>query len=499
MSNWAGGYVSDTGYFEAYYHQQSPAHIAVACLLRGIDCAIPRPDEPTHYLELGCGFGFGALALAASNPGWQVTAIDFNPTHVAAGRAIAAEAGLKNFTFLEADLASLAEDLPATHIPPADFVSLHGVWSWVTSTVRAGIIRLLKAKVRPGGVVHLSYNALPGWQGGLGLLHLVREIGRRSPGNSARQAQAGVEVARALLGAEARQLNNPFASGMLDRLKSTSAEYLAHEYMNAGSFPCFHADVTRDLAEAKLDWVAAGQLLENFPDLTLTAAQRAVADRFEDPLLWELVKDVSIGRAFRHDVFVRGPQRLDVAGRNRRVSDVRVALLNRPQDFQFEVEIPAGKATIARGFYARVVEALSGGPQTIATLDRLRDPGDAPNPAEVLGLLLGTEQAVVVTDGEATQAEGARRFNSVAAKRYVALESLARPVAAACTRLGAPLPCNAISLYTIDQLASGTSDPEVMAAELGVALPGGERDRLKTGIKDLLDTRQTGWRQLALA
>ena len=62
------------------------------------------------YLELGCGQGFGALILAASNPHWTVTAIDFNPAHIAAARAWAAQAGIDNVSFLEADLSTLAED-----------------------------------------------------------------------------------------------------------------------------------------------------------------------------------------------------------------------------------------------------------------------------------------------------------------------------------------------------------------------------------------------------
>jgi predicted O-methyltransferase YrrM len=50
--------------------------IALGCLLGGVASPMPGPDDPLHYLEFGCGRGYGAMVLAASNPNWCVTAID---------------------------------------------------------------------------------------------------------------------------------------------------------------------------------------------------------------------------------------------------------------------------------------------------------------------------------------------------------------------------------------------------------------------------------------
>src|SRR5207245_5812626 len=144
-----------------YYRHQSPLHLQIACLLGGVCGPDLRPGVPLCYLELGCGHGFGALALAVCNPCWRVTGIDFNPAHIAAARAFAAEAGITNARFLEADLASLAEDPRAGEIPEADVATLHGLGTWVTDPIRARLVRLLAAKVRPGRAVQPSYNALP--------------------------------------------------------------------------------------------------------------------------------------------------------------------------------------------------------------------------------------------------------------------------------------------------------------------------------------------------
>lgn len=398
MSTWSGGYITDIGYTSGYYSQQSPRHLALACLLGGVKPPDLSGEAPLTYLELGCGQGYGALVQAASNPRWDVIAIDFNPAHVASARALAAATGVANVQFIEADLATLAEQPQCAAIPEADAVSLHGLWSWVGPAVREGIVRLLGAKVKPGGIVHISYNALPGWQEALGLQRLVRESGLRRASRSDRQVHAGLELARALRSAEAEHLHrSPLVSEMLDNKHRLPGGYLAHEYMNEHWSPCFHADVTATLARAKLEWVSSAAVLENFRELMLTEEQRAIQDRFDDPLMRELVKDIALPRGFRHDVFVRGARRLSEAARNEALGRVVLAPLFAPGNFQFETDLPAGRASIGEAFYGPIVTALAEGPRSVASLLSLPGIAGGPaNPAELAGMLVGTDQALPV-------------------------------------------------------------------------------------------------------
>jgi SAM-dependent methyltransferase len=188
--SWSSGYVADVPYLEGFYVQQSPMHMALACLLGNVAVEFPEPDDEVCYLELGCGMGVGALLIAASNPAWKIVAIDYNPAHLAVGMGLARAARLDNIHFMEADVSRLAESADAASIPAADFVSMHGLWSWVSPDVRAGIVRLLAAKTRPGSMVHISYNAMPGWQGGVGFQRLIYETGIRTGGRSDKGAEA---------------------------------------------------------------------------------------------------------------------------------------------------------------------------------------------------------------------------------------------------------------------------------------------------------------------
>jgi SAM-dependent methyltransferase len=493
MSGWGGGYVTDITYMTGYYRQQSPSVIALACLLGGVVSPLPGPDDPLSYVELGCGQGLGALVLAASNPHWKVTAIDFNPAHVASARAWAAQAGIDNVNFLEADLSTLADDPAAAQVPEADFVSMHGLWSWVPPAVQAGVVRLLRAKVKPGGAVHVSYNALPAWGGALGMQRVMRDCGRRLATRSDRQAEEGLKLVQELQKADALQIIRlPWVNSLVERLATLPAPYLAHEYMNDSWAPCFHADIMASFAEAKLDWVGSASLIENFPELTLTAEQREVTQRFDDPMLRELVKDMCLDRSLRHDVYVRGARRMSPAARDAALMDVRLSLNISPDEMPYEADMPAGRAALNRAFYGPITEALAAGPQRVGDLLALPDiDGRRDNPAELIGILVGLDLAEPAARPGAAPTAQAMRFNRVTSANLGRTENLGRPIAAASYALGTGAPCTLFDLYVIDRLQAGESEDrkEEWVRDIGVNLDDEGRDKLRQVVDKALRVR----------
>ena len=70
----------------------------------------------------------------------------FQPRPRCRRTTLAAEAGIANAQFIEADLAELAAGERAPDIPESDVVAAHGIWSWVGDGGAAGIVRFrLKA------------------------------------------------------------------------------------------------------------------------------------------------------------------------------------------------------------------------------------------------------------------------------------------------------------------------------------------------------------------
>ena len=451
--SWSGGYVADIAYIEGFYIQQSPVRMALACLLGGVAAEMPAPGDQACYLELGCGIGVGALLIAASNPAWKVVAVDYNPAHIAIANGLARAAGLSNIQFIEADVVELADGIAGSAIPMADFVSMHGVWSWVSPEVRAGIVRLLAAKTRPGALVHLSFNALPSWQGGIGLQRLIYETGRRAGGRSDTQAEAGLALARDLKAVDASYLDSTLARDLVDGTQNLSREYLGHEYMNAHWAPAFHADVVAAMAGAKLDWVASANPLENFPELTLKPEQRAIMDRFSDPIMRELIKDMCLQRYLRHDVYVRGARRLRNADRDAAIERVTITPVISPGELQTTLVVPAGTAEMSPDLKA-LMEAAMRGPTTIGAL-RALDPRHS-NPAELVSVLVGTHQCQVAPYHGTQQPEGAHRLNRVLGGRIKSVVD-ARSSGLACAPLGTGLTVPPLLQFITARLLDGES------------------------------------------
>lgn len=76
-------------------------------------------------------------------------------------------------------------------------IVLHGVWSWVPEPVRGEILELIRRRLRPGGLVMVSYNAMPGWAHLSPIRRMMRAHAAEVSGSSldkARAAYAHVQV-----------------------------------------------------------------------------------------------------------------------------------------------------------------------------------------------------------------------------------------------------------------------------------------------------------------
>ncbi|TAJ83503.1 class I SAM-dependent methyltransferase [Reyranella sp.] len=495
---WSNGYVADVAYIEGFYVQQSPMRLALACHIGGVAVDLPEPDDQACYLELGCGMGIGALLTAAANPGWQVIAVDYNPAHIAVGASLARTARLENIRFVEADLTQFAESAEARSMPAADFVSMHGLWSWVGGDVRAGIVRLLAAKTRPGAIVHVSYNALPAWQGAIGMQRIIYEAGIRAPGRSDLQAQAGLALARDIKAAGGKYLvESPLASDLIDTTGTMATEYLSHEFMSAHWKPAFHADVAAAMAEAKLDWVASANPLENFNELMLTEEQRALLDRYKDPIVRELIKDTCQPRQLRHDVFVRGARRLRDDERDAAIARLTLMPTIGESELQTKLQVPAGTADMSGPLKTMMVAAMRG-PATIADLLAL-EPGRS-SPTELIGVLVGSNQCQVAMRPDGLQPDSADRLNRVLASRVESIAE-ARPYSGlASSRLGGGLSAPPLLQFIAGRMLCGEREDraEAWIERLASDILPEKHDKVREVVNTAIEQRVPVLRQLRI-
>jgi SAM-dependent methyltransferase len=339
-AEWSQGYVTDVSYTNSYFRELSPVwlnHIAAAHGAR------PRPlTEGFTHIDLGCGLGQSSLVLAGCFPQGRFYGVDFNPAHIDTAQHAAAQLGLANVTFIERAF----EELLDADLPQFDFITLHGIWSWIGEGTRQAATRFIYEKLKPGGIVYNSYNCLPGWAGDAPIRRLLFELGALHQGDSASRAEKASKDALELANLKQGYFRSqPAAVDQIAKLSKRQANYLAHEYLNAAWTTFYSIDVADEMASAKLTYLGSATLMDNHLELLLADAAAQHCRNQPTERLRQLAQDFLTGQRFRRDVFVRGHPRLSRAETTRNMREQCFALPGSVEDFTDKTKVPRGEIT----------------------------------------------------------------------------------------------------------------------------------------------------------
>ena len=363
--NWTDGYSSDVTYTAGFYREQGPALLDFMCVLNGYEPT--AMDKAFTWCELGCGQGLTANLLAASNPQGQFYAVDFNPAHIAGARQLATDAGLTNLSFIEDSFEAMAAGCQV--LPQFDFITLHGIYTWVSPENRHHIVQFITRYLKPGGIVYMSYNAMPGWSVALPLQRLLTEHANQHPMNSEAQLKGATAFIERLETAQASFfVANEAIKPRLDMLKTGNPRYLVHEYLHTHWQPLYHSDVARDLAVAKMQFVGLTDLsfldiaLQSFPD------KHELLNSITDSTLRETVKDYFLNTSFRKDIYVRGARNINALRKAELLAQFGLVLLVPRDTVKLTVKITGGEVTCKKEIYEPILDAIAKAPQTLAQL-----------------------------------------------------------------------------------------------------------------------------------
>jgi SAM-dependent methyltransferase len=455
MTAWAQGYVTDSPYTFSYQPAQAPGHIAMVCAMAGVAWQ-PRPGMAV--LDIGCGRGLTVNVLAAANPDWNVIGLDYNPAHIAEAQELAEAAELANAGFVEADLAAMT-DAELDQLPELDVVTIHGVWTWVSDAVRAGIVRLLARRLKPGGVCYIGYNVLPGFGADAALQRLFRHLAAlERTGTSPERAAAALETIRGLQASRPVHLaNTPMFQRLTGDEPALDGAYLAHEFLTEHWRPVFFEDLAAALAGAKLEYVGSATMHENIPDMLFEEPQRRVHDSLPHGAPREFMKDLCLQRPFRRDVFIRGLRRVDrIAALDRLVL---AAARPMPEESP-KLVVPVGIAEMGPDLYAPMAAALNEGPQALGHLRHLPQ-GRTPNPAEVLAIFSGGMVLPALREGGPSPRTD--HFNRVLHRFAQASGSTEGQLAMASPMAAGGLPCSWVELAVCMQPGITAPDADPVA------------------------------------
>jgi hypothetical protein len=303
-------YVTDVPYVRAFENDLSPSRLRLVAALSGLG---PPPAANFDYCELGSAHGDTTATLAASYPLARFVGVDLNAEHIASANKLARDGGLENVRFLLHDF----EDLDRGGVPDFDYVTAHGVMSWVSPEKRRALIDFAAAKLKPEGLLHLTYNALPGWASVAPLRQLLASRAATAQGNSMARAREAVLLANALRDGGAEYFTgNPAAGAMLEKMTKLGLPYVVHEYLHAHWVPMYFAQVAGEMAEAGLHFVGQLPPFSNYRDLSIPEKLAPLFAGMTDRTAFESLKDFATNEYFRRDVYVKGrPVRDDAATR----------------------------------------------------------------------------------------------------------------------------------------------------------------------------------------
>ena len=374
MTQWTGGYVAGLDYTHGYYRELGPLHAAMALAHAGVPMA-----PVATACELGFGQGLSTnIHAAASDVAWYGT--DFNPAQAGFAAQLAQAAG----SGAQLVDQSFVEYCARTDLPDFDFIALHGVWSWVSPANRALLRDFVRRKLKPGGVLYLSYNCQPGWAPMVPVRDLLSAYIDRltAPGEPLeRRIDAALDFADKLLATRPAYLEAyPQVAARLAGLRAHDHRYLAHEYFNADWQPVDFADQAETWAEAGVSYACPAHHLDQLDLLNFTTQQRALLARVPDPVPGQGVRDLMRNQNFRRDYWVKAAPvlpgldgcRLAPEDHEAAMRSQRVVLVMPRADIDLTVRTGAFDIALNQARYTPLLDALQDHrPRTVAELEHV--------------------------------------------------------------------------------------------------------------------------------
>jgi SAM-dependent methyltransferase len=351
----AEGYVTDVSYISGFYPNMSPLAMRYVAALNKV--TPPQVGKGFRYLELGCGLGRSLTTLAAANPHGDFVGVDVNPAHTAAIEKDIAAGKLKNVRVVNADFAHVPRD-----IGKFDFIAIHGVLSWVTANVREQVLQVAKKHIAPGGLLLVSYNAMPGWAHLQPIRAILRQYAQLRQGASPQRLREALAYLVFIRDKQAKYFeDNPRAAAYVDTLLQQDVNYLVHEYLHE-DWKCFYvAEVVEMMsAAANLGFVGSLPVFTNFWDLCVRPEFHELFRTTSNRLVTESHKDFCANTAFRWDIYGNNPKPMaTLAERLKESDDFHYRVARRGITLPYQANLGVVTSTVQGALYQTLLGVLS--------------------------------------------------------------------------------------------------------------------------------------------
>jgi SAM-dependent methyltransferase len=377
----APGYLADIPYPDHFFRETMP--VWMSAILTALGRRTPDLTQAYTWLELGCGTGLGVAVAAATNPLGRFIGVDLNGEAIAQARELAREAGIGNARFHDMDFAQALSAAGDERLPPCDFIVAHGLYSWIAPDARAALWRVVAQKLKPGGLLCVSYLCHPGSASFDCACRFMRRITHRPADGSAGRARAGMAFLQRMARAGAGYFQDYPDALPGDRpLDDAHAALYAHDYLNECRGVLHVADVMADFAAAGCEYAGSAAPYENIDTASLPGGTLELLEELRDggadAATLETFKDLARHQTQRCDLYQRlHPDGNVLDGDRRALFAQRAYLLpDAPERFaatrgMLTLQSRIGPVRLPLADAAPLIEALRNGPRSHAQLAAL--------------------------------------------------------------------------------------------------------------------------------
>ena len=354
MNSWNEGYFTDSTYTYGYYREISPVWQNFVLTVNGF--AAPELNENSVHCELGFGQGVSANIHAAATPG-KYFGTDFNPTQAAHANELLNASGADAKFFDN----SFEEILNRNDLPQFDSISLHGIWSWISTENQKHITDFAKKFLKPGGIFYNSYNCYPGWAPAAPLreLFILHDEYAHKSSKTFERVEEAIKFTDELLSKNPAYFGRvPDVKNIFENIKKHNHDYLAHEYFNRDWICMYFSEVAQILQSAKLDFSCTSDVVESLQQLYFPQGTLEFLNKIENLIMREQVKDYFLNRQFRKDIYIRGSRKISDFERVEKLIKTNYVLMNH-KELPKKISVPLGEINLNDDLTEKIFAHLS--------------------------------------------------------------------------------------------------------------------------------------------
>jgi SAM-dependent methyltransferase len=289
-------------YPSKFFLQTHPDRLAAAGILYGMQ---PAKVESCRVLELGCGNGSNLISHAYGLPNAKFVGIDLSQIHIEQANTAAKELDLTNIEFRKMDVMEMTVD----DFGRFDYITAHGLFSWVPDFVREKVLSLFNELLEPDGIGYVSYNAYPGAYP----REMVRSLMRYHT-DGIDDPQAKVEKAISLLELLAKNATEPEVYQRIlqfefRRHQQHNIADIFHDDLGDCYRPFYFHEFASLLHENGMQFLSEAELHASSRQ-GVSAEYNELLNTFDDPVEREQYLDLLRGRVFRQTLFCRSESEL---------------------------------------------------------------------------------------------------------------------------------------------------------------------------------------------